>query len=119
METHANTMPTFGDLTNLSAEKLQELNTVLASILALPLARDTYAQIIDGKPIRTPYSEENKISQSGSGKSNSISGNSKPTDRAIQEYEKISKAFTSENLLIDLNVSDPSLMTHLSSFNST
>ncbi len=114
-------MPTFGDLTNVSVEKLQELNTVLARILALPLARDTYAQIIDGKPTRNLYPENpegSKTSQSGSGKGSSADGNSEPTDRPMEEYEKIRKAFTPANLLIDLNVRDPSLI-KLSRTNST
>lgn len=104
MESYANEMPTFGDLTNVSVEKLEELNAVLATILALPIARDTYAQIIDGKPTRTPYSEENKSFQSGTEELSSVSGNSKPTDRAYKEYEKIRKAFEPQNLIIDLKV---------------
>ena len=103
MESYVNNMPTFGDLTNVSVEKLQELNAVLAKILALPIARDTYAQIIDGKPTCTPYSDRNKASQS------------QPTDQAVQEYEKIRKAFAPENLRIDLEVRDPSVLVHLKS----
>ncbi|CAF9929375.1 MAG: hypothetical protein ALECFALPRED_004305 [Alectoria fallacina] len=92
MESYVNNMPTFGDLTNVSVEKLQELSAVLAKILALPIARDTYAQIIDGKPTRIPHSDQDKASQS------------QPTDQAVQEYEKIRKAFAPENLLIDLKL---------------
>ena len=110
MESSNNKMPTFGDLTNLSVEKLEELNTVLTTILALPVARDAYAQIIDGKPTRTPYSEVN-LRQSKTGKINSISGHSKPPDQAFEEYEKIRKAFTSQDLLIDLKVLDQYLTT--------
>lgn len=119
MESYANEMPTFGDLTNVSVEKLEDLNTVLATILALPIARDTYAQIIDGKPTRTPYSEDNKASQSGTGNIRSVSGKSKPTDWALQEYEKIRKAFAPQNLPIDLKVRGPSLMIHFSRPDST
>lgn len=43
MGSDAMEIPTFGDLINLSVEKLEELGTVLASILALPIARDTFA----------------------------------------------------------------------------
>ena len=106
MESYVNTMPTFGDLTNVSVEKLQELNAVLAKILALPIARDTYAQIIDGKPTCTPYSDKDKASQP------------QPTEQAMQEYEKIRKAFAPENLLIDLKVRDPSILVHLKRPNS-
>ena len=118
MESYINTMPTFGDLSNVSVEKLQELNSVLAKILALPIAQDTYAQIIDGKPTRTPYSDQNKASQSRSGKINSISGTSKPSDQAIQEYEKIRKAFAPENLFIDLKVRGPFMLFRPSRLNS-
>ena len=119
MESYANEMPNFGDLTNVSVEKLEELNAVLATILALPVARDTYAQIIDGKPTRTPYSEDNKASQSGTGNIRSVSGRSKPTDRALQEYEKIRKAFAPQNLLVDLKVRDSSLKIRFSRPDST
>ena len=107
MESYVNNMPTFGDLTNVSVEKLQELSAVLAKILALPIARDTYAQIIDGKPTRIPHSDQDKASQS------------QPTDQAVQEYEKIRKAFAPENLLIDLKVRDPFMLIHLKRSNST
>ena len=107
MESSNNKMPTFGDLTNLNVEKLQELNTVLTIILALPVARDAYAQIIDGKPTRTPYSEA-ALRQSKTGRINSISGLSKPPDQAFQMYEKVRKAFAPQDLLIDLKVRDPS-----------
>ena len=49
MNPHTNEKPTFGDLTNLGVEKLEELQTVLTSVLALPVARVTYAQINDRK----------------------------------------------------------------------
>ena len=39
----------FADLAHLSAQKLQQLDRVLSSILALPIAQDTLAQISDGK----------------------------------------------------------------------
>ena len=48
-------MPSFGDLTNIDPEKLQDLETVLTTILALPIARDTLAQVIEGRPTRTLF----------------------------------------------------------------
>ena len=96
-ESYASKGPTFGDLTNLSVEKLQELDTVLKTILALPIAQDIYAQIIDGNPTHPVYPNE---------RINSVSGNSKPTDQALREYEKIMKTFTAQNLPIDLKVCD-------------
>ena len=97
MESYANNGPTFGDLTNLGVEKLQELDTVLKTILTAPIAQDIYAQIIDGNPRHPVYPNE---------KTSSISGNLKPSDRALQEYEKIRKSFASQDLLIDLRVRD-------------
>ena len=108
MEPTTDDNASFGDLTNLSAEKLQELDTVLTSILASPTARNTYAQIIDGAPIRTPLSDKIadrvKSSQSSYWKRTIVSGRAKPSDNAMQEYEKIRTAFAPQNLRIDLNV---------------
>ena len=101
--------PTFGDPTNLSVEKLQELETILKSVLALPLARDTYAQIIDGSPIRTPFSDDIKASKSSWRKTFIVGDKSKPSDHALQEYEKIREGFAPEVLRIDLKVRTPSL----------
>lgn len=106
MASYVDNMPTFGDLTNVSNEKLQELHAVLAKILALPIARDTYAQVIDGKSKCTPYSDTNEASQS------------EPTSQAMQKYEKIRKAFVPENLVIDLKVRNPFMFVHLRRFDS-
>lgn len=99
-----NQVPGFGDLTNVSAEKLQELETVLQRILALPIARDTYAQIIDGTPTRTPFSDEIKKSGSTFYKTIIGSENSKPTDKAMQKYEEIRPKIAPQDLVIDLKV---------------
>ena len=100
--------PTFGDPTNLSVEKLQELETVLESILALPLARDTYAQIIDGSPIRTPYSDDIKTHGSLMRETIIVGDKTKPSNDALQEYEKIRRGFAPPMLRIDLKVRTPS-----------
>lgn len=50
MELKINQAPGFLDLFHLSAEKLRQLDAVLKAVLALPIAQDTYAQIINGKP---------------------------------------------------------------------
>lgn len=54
MGSNVNKVSTFTDLANLEAKKLQQLETVLTSILALPIARDTYAQIITVIPTDNP-----------------------------------------------------------------
>lgn len=95
----SNLMSRFGDLSNLRAEKLQELETVLASILTLPVARETYAKIIDGILIRTPRSENTKASRSLI-----VTDNLKPSDEAMRQYEEMRTTFTPQGLKIDLQV---------------
>ena len=92
-ESHPNKGPTFGDLINLGVEKLQELDTILKIILASPIAQDTYAQIIDRSPAHPVYPNE---------KTSSARGNVKPTNRALQEDEKIRRTFASQDFLIDM-----------------
>ena len=70
-------------LTNLSPEKLQPLEAALTLILAMPIARDTYAQIINGTNGRDHPS---------------------PSNEAIQQYEEIRKGFTVRALKIDTKV---------------
>ena len=72
-----------GNLAPLSAEKLKQLETVLKSILALPIAQDTYAQIIDGEPIQQPGLESIIPRSPTVG----------PSDGAMQQYEEIRKFF--------------------------
>ena len=104
MELNSNEKPSFGDLTNLTVEKLQELDTVLTSILTLPIARNTYAQVIDGKPIRTPYSDDIKARKSRLSETIIVSDNAKPSPHALQEFEKIRTRFATQDLRIDLKV---------------
>ena len=104
MESLANQNPTFGHLSNLSVEKLQELDKILTSILALPIARNTYAQIIDGIPTRTPHSDDIKAHRSHLIETIIVSDNAKPSDKAIREYEKTRTDFELHVLRIDLMV---------------
>ena len=83
MESNVTEVATWPDISNLSAEKLQQLETILTSILAMPITRDTYAQIIDGSVVRD---------------------NSKTSHEAIQQYEEIRKSFTVRALKIDTQV---------------
>ena len=101
IKSNTSLMPKFGDLANLRPEKLQELETVLGSILALPVARETYSQIIDGKRIRTG-SKNTKAS-----KSPIASDKPKPSDRAMQQFEEIRTSFSPQGLRIDLQVRTP------------
>lgn len=50
MASTLNHLSGFSNLLHLSVEKLQQLDVVLKSILALPIAEDIFAQVIDGKP---------------------------------------------------------------------
>lgn len=102
IESNPGEMFRLGDLSNLSAEKLQELETLLKSILALPVARDTYAQIIDGTPTRTAYSDEIKAMVSPLSETIIISDDSESSDRAMQLYEEVKKSFAPQGLKIDL-----------------
>ena len=99
------------DLSNLSAEKLQELETLLKSILALPIARETYAQIIDGLPTQTPYSNDIKALKSFLTETIIISDNSEPSDRAMQLYQEIKTTFAPRKLKIGLKARSPSFIT--------
>lgn len=89
MESNVSEVPKFVDLAtaNLSVEKFQQLETVLTFILALPIARNTYAQIIDGK------------------NTNISSDYPKPSDRAMRLYEDFRTAFKFQSLKIDSQVS--------------
>ena len=82
MESTTNKVFDSANLSLLSTEKLQELDTVLKSILALPIAQDTYAQIIYGK--RT--------------------WESKPSLEAREQYEEFRKAFVTQALKLDAQV---------------
>lgn len=48
MESRVSHISTFAGPTTLGAEKLQQLETLLTSILAMPAAQDTYGHLIDG-----------------------------------------------------------------------
>ena len=124
IEPKAYEMPNFNDLTNLSAGKLHELETVLASILSLPIACETYAQIIDGKPTRTAHSDDIKAHKSHLWETIIVSNDSKPSDWAMQEYEKFRTTFMTtfppKGFIIDLKVRTPFLsVDHLVTSNST
>lgn len=95
-------MSRIGDLSNLSPTKLEELETVLASILALPVARQTYAQIIDGKSTRNLASLDFIALRSPI-----VNDGSKPSDRAVQLYEDFRVTFVPQGLKIDLQVRSP------------
>ena len=104
MESFCNNQPSFGNLTNVDPQKLQDLETVLTAILSLPIARDTFAQIIEGRPTRTPYSDEIKETKGPSIKTIIISDNVKPSHEAVQRFEGIKAAFAPEELIMDLKV---------------
>lgn len=110
MESIASDMPSFGDLTNVDPEKLRDLETVLTTILALPIARDTLAQVIEGRPTRTPYSDEIRNSTLPFHKTIIVSDNLKPSHKALQKFEEIKQAFAPQDLIIDLKVRSLSIL---------
>lgn len=115
-----NQVPGFGDLTNVSVEKLQDLKTVFQHVLAMSIARDTYAQIIDGTPTRTPFSDEMKKINSTFYKTIIDSDKTKPTDKAMQKYEEVQPKIEPQDLVIDLKVNNTSwIIIHLAKTNST
>ena len=111
MESIASHMPSFGHLTNIDPEKLQDLETVLTTILALPIARDTLAQVIEGTPIRTPFSDEIKKSKSTFRKTIIVGDNVKPRHEAVQKFDEIKTAFAPQDLIIELKVRSLSILT--------
>ena len=82
MESTTNKILDSANLSLLSTEKLQELDRVLRAILALPIAQDTYAQIIYGK--RT--------------------WESNPSPEAREQYDEFRKAFVTQALKLDTQV---------------
>ncbi len=95
-------MPTFVELAGLDPEKLQRLESTLAIILALPIARDTYAQLIDGRRTWQSYVDPNT-----SGFRNEVmivSDHPTPSEEALQLYEEIRTNFTAQELKIDIKV---------------
>lgn len=104
MDLKAHENPNFGDLSNLDVNKLQELDTVLGSILALPVAQKAFSQIIAGKPTRSPFSDDIKTRSCYMHETFIDRDGAKSSDQAVRQYEHIRKAFTSQGLKIDLNV---------------
>ena len=94
--------PKFADLAHLKIEKLQELERTLTFILTLPNARDTYAQLIDGRPTWQSYIDPNTL---GFPKEITIvSDHPNPTNGALQLYEEIRTVFIPQALKIDVQV---------------
>ncbi len=102
MESQCTEMPTFVELAGLDPEKLQRLENTLAVILALPIARDTYVQLIDGRRTWQSYVDSNTY-----GFRNEVmivSDHPDPSEEALQLYEEIRTNFTAQDLKIDVKV---------------
>ena len=104
MESFIKDKASFGHLINVDPKKLRDLETILTTILALPIARDTFAQVIEGRPTRTPYSDEIKNSKDPFEKTIIIGNNVKPNHEAVQRFEEIRAAFKPQELIMDLKV---------------
>ena len=110
MESFVNNQTSFGNLTNVDPKKLQDLEIVLTTILALPIARDAFAQVIEGMPTRTPYSDDIKKSKNPLNKTIIISDDVKPSHKAVQKFDEIKAAFAPQDLIIDLKVRGLSIL---------
>ena len=106
MDSPVEKLPTFADLTNLSSDKFQQLESTLAFILASPAAQDTYAQLIDGKPTWQSYANNpgfpNEVTI--------VSDHPNPSDEALQQYEEIRAGLTLHAIKMDINVQLPHKM---------
>ena len=82
MMSNINKMSDFTQLIHLSAGKLQQLDTVLTSILLLPIAQDTFAQVIHGK----------------------TTWQSSPSEVAREQFDEFRKSFSAKVLKLDTQV---------------
>ena len=108
MESIASGMPSFGNLTNIDPEKPRLGDTPYDN--SSLIARDTFAQIIEGVPIRTPFSDEIKNSRRSFSKTIIVRDNAKPSREAVQKFDEIKTAFAPQNLVIDLKVRSLSIL---------
>lgn len=101
--------PRFAELANLSIDRLKQLETTLASILASPNAQDTYAQIIDGRATWQSHVDPN--TRGFPNETIIVSDHPTPSDGAMQLYEEIRTVFTPQALKIDVQVCPTSHLT--------
>lgn len=94
---------TSAHLANLSPEKLQPLEIVLALILASSNAQDIYAQLIDGKPTWQSYPDPNF--DRFPDEVMIVSDHPCPSDEAIQLYEEVRTTISTSELMVDIKVS--------------
>ncbi|KAF6230551.1 hypothetical protein HO133_004895 [Letharia lupina] len=94
--------PRFAELANLSIDRLKQLETTLASILASPNAQDTYAQIIDGRATWQSHVDPN--TRGFPNETIIVSDHPTPSDGAMQLYEEIRTVFTPQALKIDVQL---------------
>ncbi len=102
MNSHHDQSPRFAHLANLSTIKIQQLDTILASILELPSTQSTYAQIIDGKRTWQSYIDPNTYGFQN--ETTIVSDHPNPSDRAMQLYEEIRTKFTPQALRLEVKV---------------
>lgn len=80
------------------------------TILALPIARDTLAQVIEGTPTRTPFSDEIKKSKFTYHKTIIVGDNIKPSHKAVQKFDEIKTVFAPQDVIIELKVRSLSIL---------
>lgn len=88
------------DLVHLSGEKLQRINTALATILASNDAVEAFAQLVDGTPTRPSFLQNYGYIP----ENDSVSERENPTSEAIQFYKGAWPSFTALGLKISVRV---------------
>ena len=94
MKSNVRNVPGFASLIQLRPAKLRQLDTVLKSILALPIAQDTYAHIMDTKPAKDSLVVNDA----------STSDDQSPSHEAQQRYKEFRDGFTAQTLKLDTEV---------------
>lgn len=93
------------DLVHLSGEKLQRIDTALATILASNDAVEAFAQLVDGTPTRPTFLRNYGCVP----EDDSVSNRENPTPEAIQFYREAWPSFTALELKISVQVGLPFL----------
>ncbi len=103
MTAHFTAEPPRIALSTLPPEHYTTVERAISNILSTTLARETYAQIVDGLPVRDVYQE-----YYGGGRPE-YSANLQPSPLALQITDECRETLTLDTVHIDMNVSAPSI----------